>query len=1071
MPPADDPPAHAVAPVASIWCRQVDNEAESPGYTSIPDDFPGLRETLESIRIVGNLTINVADTHDYWDPGPSQSLSFYPNLFLYPAAGRRYTCVGRMFLSTEDRPRLGMKTLVFSSAELISSGEFGRMVLRAHATMDGRGERRRVTTEPDAGVYQAVGDGFLFSKGTTDPVVIVASDQWEAATQAVLELVASMPAALVALGAFLVFPYFLPAGKVNFAEFSEQLPTALAVMRVARGESTGDRHEKRLKSWEEQAVTLRDLTKPLPTAGKKGDAMPLVLQYVRDRDEEKGREVARRVDTVELPKLNSRAADGDRQSGKEARKEMWRIGAAMETAAILLSKPKGRTVPMSGESARRANQYLQASPGEAPTAPTPTETGVPPTPVPATIDASVHPLPAWLRPPPQISTASTDTVGVPVSTSDDPSLRAPPSGAPSPMVAPPTSAPPATSGVPAATRPSTGAPPEPLRTVVVPAPVDPAVIDARVAAALKEQDAKWAVVVETRIRELLDAERTSRDGVESGIVERVAALEARPIVDPAVLSESAETQTQAALVLQANDLRTAFDAKLAQMSAALEDTRSELRAVLESKTGELRTALDTESGALRDMLSSETDRWRQDLDTQSSELRTVLDARTGELRGTLGSQTGELRGTIDARTDELRSMVDAAVNSASEASDARFREEIQQAIATFGANAAKSEEELRAALVAQLDVELTEVKERGTALREETESRVRKILDDRLTELDQRRSREIHDLEQRLGVLIDGRSKDLETKIGSSLTAQKDRLATIADERVGRAEQRMATEREARLAETVEAQTEALAGLQVRMQSFVETTMRESLTKERDQILGLMARLKSEVDDSLSKAVDATRLEALLRERFSQLVDAAQQDEEKSVAAAVAASEARTRAAHQELLARFHQLETALPGHAEAVGHVERAVRRELDDFDRRLKVVHDHILPMVRQTWLKVSQAEAGGSQKELRESLEREIQRVETSLLAQTTDLRERLETSVAQHGRIWLNLIHEISREESTISAASRAAARGHGPHRPARPIQVATPAAPAAPASAGGEFPPEASTRRRPRRPSG
>ena len=80
----DPPPMRAVAPVASVWCRQVDNEAESPGYTTIPDDFPGMRETLESIRIVGNLTINVADTHDYWDPGPSQSLSFYPNLFLYP---------------------------------------------------------------------------------------------------------------------------------------------------------------------------------------------------------------------------------------------------------------------------------------------------------------------------------------------------------------------------------------------------------------------------------------------------------------------------------------------------------------------------------------------------------------------------------------------------------------------------------------------------------------------------------------------------------------------------------------------------------------------------------------------------------------------------------------------------------------------------------------------------------------------------------------------------------------------------------------------------------------------------
>ena len=127
-----------LSPVAVVWCRQVDNEAESPGYTTIPEEFPGRRETLEAIRVVGNLTINIADTHDYWDPDPSQPLSFYPNLFLYPAANGRYTCVGRMFLSTEDRPRLGMKTLVLETAPLLQGGQFGADILRAYATMSGK---------------------------------------------------------------------------------------------------------------------------------------------------------------------------------------------------------------------------------------------------------------------------------------------------------------------------------------------------------------------------------------------------------------------------------------------------------------------------------------------------------------------------------------------------------------------------------------------------------------------------------------------------------------------------------------------------------------------------------------------------------------------------------------------------------------------------------------------------------------------------------------------------------------------------------------------------------------------
>ncbi|MGP8144917.1 MAG: hypothetical protein ACLQC7_04460, partial [Thermoplasmata archaeon] len=240
----DPPPMRAVAPVASVWCRQVDNEAESPGYTTIPDDFAGLRETLESIRIVGNLTINIADTHDYWDPGPSQALSFYPNLFLYPAAGHRYTCVGRMFLSTEDRPRLGMKTLVLDTSQLVASGEFGPSVLRWYATMaGGRGESRKPPV-PDPALYGIVGEGLLFFRGSTEPVVIAASNEWDAAMEVVFELIRVFPASLLMLGAILAFQYFLPQPKTNLHEFTEQLPLSLALMRVPRGEAAGERHIK-----------------------------------------------------------------------------------------------------------------------------------------------------------------------------------------------------------------------------------------------------------------------------------------------------------------------------------------------------------------------------------------------------------------------------------------------------------------------------------------------------------------------------------------------------------------------------------------------------------------------------------------------------------------------------------------------------------------------------------------------------------------------------------------------------------------------------------------------------------
>ncbi|MGP8077637.1 MAG: hypothetical protein ACLP78_03070 [Thermoplasmata archaeon] len=1092
----DPPPMRAVAPVASVWCRQVDNEAESPGYTTIPDDFAGLRETLESIRIVGNLTINIADTHDYWDPGPSQALSFYPNLFLYPAAGHRYTCVGRMFLSTEDRPRLGMKTLVFSTADLLASGDFGGMILRAHATMDGRGEIHRLAADPEPAVYQAVGDGFLFGKGMTDPVVIVASDQWEATAQTVLELVGAMPAALVALGAFLVFPYFLPAAKVNLSELSEQLPTALAVMRVARGEASGDRHEKRMKSWEELSVTLRDLTKP--PAGRKSEALPLVLQYIREHADEKEREVARRVDAVELPRIGARLSDSDRPTGRDRRKEMWRIGAAMETAALLLSKPKGRSVAVSGDAAKRANEYLQARPVELsamappePPAASASSGSAGPSAVPG---AGQHP--AWLRPPPQVAVSVPESVGVPVSTSDDPSLL--PLSAPAPPGAPPPREP-----EPRAAPRGPELPPVPPGP-----PVDLSTIDARVKASVREQETKWAIAVETRLREAEEAQRTALQSALNELGGRLGSLEARPAIESAIQTALRDQEAKWSSAIQASreeldarlgtlESRPAIDAPVqvalrdleAKWSTAMQATQSELDsrlAALEGRPGvdapvqaalrdqeakwssairaaqqelagrlgalEARPAVDAPvQAALRDQ---ET-KWSSAIQAAQKELAT----RLGALEARPAIDPAELARQVDVRVktsvdERSTGLGTAASQAAGDAWSTRFSTELQNAIEQFDARAAKSEEELRAALVAQLDVELSETREQGTALREEIEGRVRKIIDERGVETSQRLAREVHDLEQRLSVFVEGRSKDLETRLTAAATVQKEKLASIADERVARVEQRVALEREARLGEIAEAQTEALAGLQVRMQSFVEGKLRENLDKEREQTLGLFARAKLDTEQALARTVDAGHLDTLLNERLTELLERAHSDQSKAVASAVAHSEGRIRAAQQELLARLHHLETNVPSQAVDVGAIERTVRRELDDFDRRLKVVHDTILPMVRQTWLKVSQQEFGGSIRDLKESLQKEIQRVETTLLAENDLIRERMETAVAQHGRIWLNLIQQISREEGALALAPRGRGRG-GLHRATRPL----PAPPPAPSS-DGTFPPEA-----------
>ncbi len=937
-------PAGAFAPVAVVWCRQVDNEAESPGYTTIPEEFAGRRETLETIRLVGNLTINVADTHDYWDPDPAQTLSYYPNLFLYPAGNGRYTCVGRMFLSTEDRPRLGMKTLVLDTPQLIATGDFGGAVLNAWASMGGRPGANRPRAEPDAAVYQAVGEGFLFHRGTTEPVVIVAAEQWESSIDATAELLRVLPTSLTALGAFLVFPYFLPEGKVNLHEFAEQIPLALAVMRVAEREAMGDRHLKRIQSWEAAPVSLRDLTKPGAPRAK--DPLPLVLQYVRDHADEKIREVSRRVDLVEASRLRAHLEDADHQSGKDRRKEMWRIGTAMESAALLLAKPRGRSIPMTGEAAKRANQYLQAHPE--PDAPAIAAPVVPaPTAAEAAAIQGANQVPPWLQRPPEVELPPSGPVAVPVSVSDDPSTLPAGAVAPAPLPAPDAAAPPPPplTGV----APSAVAAPETearLRsyvdqrvrevTALIPPAPDAKALETRVAAAQLDAESRANTTLERKLRESNDAQARALAGVQADVVSRLAVLEARPVVSP--------------------------------------------------------NAVPDEVARL---------------------MREVVDPRLTEL-------FEKSRATIKTNVDQVA---------------AATRAEIAESIEEIRLRGAKSEEELRAALVAQMDIELREAKDQGVALREEIEGRVREILKERLAEIDQRRTREVRDLEARLGILIEGRAKDLEAKLSVGAKEHREQVAQGGQQQVAQMERRLELAQEARLAGVVESQTQALAGLQVRLQSYFDQRMREDQEREREKYVELLARLKTEVDQGLAHTIGSAEFDRAVGDRVGRALETVRAADRKTLDARVAEVAKRLETQNETAAGRLAQVETRLQQRETAIQEVEQAVRREMEELDRRLQVMADRMVPLVRNTWLKVEELQkAGGPSaaadarlKEFRREFSRELRRLEGEMLEQTTELRDRMEGAIAHQGRIWLNFVRQMAVSDDVDAPPTDAAAR--------------------------------------------
>jgi hypothetical protein len=952
-------PSGAFSPVAVVWCRQVDNEAESPGYTTIPEDFPGRRETLETIRLVGNLTVNVADTHDYWDPDPAQTLSYYPNLFLYPAGNGRYTCVGRMFLSTEDRPRLGMKTLVLDTPQLVASGDFGGAVLQAWASMGGRPEADRRRDEPEASVYQAVGEGFLFHRGTTEPVVIVAAEQWESAIDAVRELVRVLPTALIALGAFLVFPYFLPEGKVNLHEFAEQIPLALAVMRVAEREALGDRHAKRIQSWEAAPVSLRDLTKPPSPRAK--DSLPLVLQYVRDHSDEKITEVSRRVDLVEAARLRTHLEDADRQGGKDRRKEMWRIGTAMESAALLLARPRGRSIPMTGEAAKRANQYLQAHPEPDPLG---IGGGVRAGAIIEAAEAMGAPgasqVPPWLQRTTTVNVPPTGPVAVPVSVSDDPSTL--PAGVhpPAPLPAPDADTPAVTPIVAASSTIVVSSAETEARlreyvdrrmredSALRPPPPDPKALETRLTGATLDAEARSNATLDRRLRETTEAQGRALAGLQADLASRIAAVEARPVPPPNGVYEEVARQ-----------LRETVDPKLVDLS---EKSRLALKA------------------------------------------------------------------SADALTVQLRA-------------------EIAESVDEIGIRAAKSEEELRAALVAQIDLELREAKEQGGTLREEIEGRVSTVMKDRLAELDQRRVRDVRDLEQRLALLVDGRAKDLETRVAVGNREVEARLTLAAkdqrekglqgmQDQVAQMEKRLELAHEARLAATVEAQTQSLAGLQVRLQSYFDQRMREDQEREREKYVELLARLKTEVDRGLAHTINSTEFDRAVRERALQTLEVARAADQKALDTRVAGLIAELEARQANGTTRLADVETRLHERETALSEVEQTVRRDLEELDRRLQVMADRMVPLVRNTWLKVEELQKGGGPsaaadarlKEFRREFGRDLRRVEGEMLEQTTELRDRMEGAIAHQGRIWLNFVRTMAAaEDDDDLTQSDAAAR--------------------------------------------
>ncbi len=1008
------PPSGRAQPVAVVWCRQVDNEAESPGYTALPNDFPGYPETMEAIRIVGNLAINVADTHDYWDPDPAVPLSYYRNLFLYPAFGGTYTCLGRMFLSTEDRPRLGMKTLVLDTVRLLASAGYGETLLRWYDSMGGR-PGNRLPPPADPRLYPLVGEGFLFHRGSTEPVVLIAGDEWEATMETIFDYLRSLPASLLSLGAILAFPYFLPAPKVNFTDFAESVPLVLAVMRVSKGEATGERHRKRIHSWHDAPVVLYDLTAGAASLSAKGkENAPLIAQYVRDHTQSKLAPVAERVDRVELRTLRTRLADPDRQAGKDRRKEMWRLSTAMESAALLLQKPRGRRLDLSADLSRRAQEYVRAQSGEE----TPEESEAPPV---AASVPSVEPdphvagqSPPWLQrsggpmPPAVQRTARVEVV--PVSVKDDPSLlRSPEPGAPDPAL--PTN------------RPLRSA--ESFSTSSLPPDFE---------SRLKRQiEADLVRFVDERLSGATAAATAqSTRTVEDRIGARISALEQKlntagahgPPPPPPVDFRQVDQLVQ-------DRIKTGLADQATKQSEALREAKAGLERRFAEWSGSEQQAL----GSVTDRLLARAAELEARVTQQSTGQIAQSEERIrGEIRAILSEEFDRgVRAVVEPRVQELRARVDEALQKAAKEIQAQLTTTASRTLADLEARTRGTEENLRGALVAQMDLHLREAQDREESARTEIEARFQTLIEKRLAEAEQKRSKDLQEVERRLALLVDGRSREVQERVQTALKDAETRALGLLEEQVQGIESRSDRRVDSKLEEARDAEVHALADLQVRLQSYAEQKLKEAQDREREKYLELLARLKGETETALARVPDATAVERIVKDLFQRGSEAVKNDLQRLIDLRAMAVEERYGREHTEVVQRLETIRSTVEDRGRESIHLEDAIRAELDEIDRKIEVLTDRLVPVVRKAWVRIAELERGTGETgdtelkyaQLRREFTQDLRRLETDLTDRTRELRERVEGTIASQGRVWLTLVRQLSQMTEDRRAAGELA----------------------------------------------
>ncbi|MCI4321454.1 MAG: hypothetical protein L3K05_04020, partial [Thermoplasmata archaeon] len=191
---------------------------------------------------------------------------------------------------------------------------------------------------------------------------------------------------------------------------------------------------------------------------------------------------------------------------------------------------------------------------------------------------------------------------------------------------------------------------------------------------------------------------------------------------------------------------------------------------------------------------------------------------------------------------------------------------------------------------------------------------------------------------------------------------------------------------------------------------------------EREKYLELLARLKAEVEGTFSRASDPAKLDPIIRERMARTIDAFRLETQRMVDARVGEAEAKLSDVPQDGLRRLEQVEQVLAERESLLEKLETRIRGELDELDHRTQVLSDRLVPVVRKAWLKIAEMQktsgaaappSDAEVQQMRRDLHREVRRLEAELSEKTAEIRDRMETSIANQGRVWLTLVRQLSQ----------------------------------------------------------